>query len=422
MTNNDEVVFDSASGISIEEQKEILSKINGIAEKNRSRLSRGFEQEVKPGDKIQITAEKNGALFPLAVNIAAFLLLSVCGFLMIYFFGKADVSIREGGAVYNLTERALIEEIRRDTAEKIAFKEKEITQILSKLEDADAKLNMLYSGNQELTPEQLAVKEELVAIQNSCRTGLTSLREERSQILEESRSKELKLRAQLEAKNRESAAVQRKTYDEPDSAMSELDLLSSEQEKNAAVDAYLAGGIASISNLIQGGQYDQAAQLIKRLSLFLNNSAITSVRSFQARKEFYNHAFNSMEVIIDDSLKYHSTGEWNAQLKISEMEGTIAEMEKTIDGFNSSGSGQTARITELEASVSSLRAANSSLEKNAVEKDRTIKTLESEKAGLNQTIASRDNDVKELKASNAAYEQDNTNLRNQLTIIRQTFD
>jgi division protein CdvB (Snf7/Vps24/ESCRT-III family) len=41
MKNNgvdDEITFDSNSGISEEEQREILEKINGIAEKNRRSL------------------------------------------------------------------------------------------------------------------------------------------------------------------------------------------------------------------------------------------------------------------------------------------------------------------------------------------------------------------------------------------------
>jgi hypothetical protein len=38
MTNNEEINFDEKSGISIEEQQEILSNINSIAEKNRESL------------------------------------------------------------------------------------------------------------------------------------------------------------------------------------------------------------------------------------------------------------------------------------------------------------------------------------------------------------------------------------------------
>ena len=42
---DNEIVIDPSSGISVEEQKEILSQINGIAEKNRKRLSESFQTE-----------------------------------------------------------------------------------------------------------------------------------------------------------------------------------------------------------------------------------------------------------------------------------------------------------------------------------------------------------------------------------------
>jgi len=113
VTYNEDIVFDANSGISQEEQEEILSAINGIAEKNRLSLSAdtGFFGK-------KITAKKSGAFFPLAVNITALVILCAGVILLINFYGKTDTLERMGNAVYNLTERALIEEIRKDTAQK----------------------------------------------------------------------------------------------------------------------------------------------------------------------------------------------------------------------------------------------------------------------------------------------------------------
>jgi len=61
MTNTNEnqfdVNFDESSGISIEEQKEILSKIDSITEKNRNIFSSGAK------GKNKINAKKRGAFF-----------------------------------------------------------------------------------------------------------------------------------------------------------------------------------------------------------------------------------------------------------------------------------------------------------------------------------------------------------------------
>jgi len=88
MTDNDEIVFDAASGISVEEQKEILYRINGITENNRRLLSQGLKNEKggkKRGAKTVIKAKKTGAFFPMAINIAAVIVLCGGAFLLIFF-------------------------------------------------------------------------------------------------------------------------------------------------------------------------------------------------------------------------------------------------------------------------------------------------------------------------------------------------
>jgi len=410
MIETNEVVFDDKAGISVEEQKEILSKINGIAEKNRRALSQS-----SLGTKPAINAKKSGAVFPLAVNIASVVILAVGVLLLVSFNGKKDAQVRTGGAVLNLTERALIEEIRKETADKIALKENEIASISLRLEEVDNQLTQLYSSNQELTTEQLAAQQRLLASQLSFRADLSALQEERSRILEDSRSREERLRAQLEERAREFSAAQKRVTGERDSAVSELERLSGEQEKTAALDAQLSGGLAVIADAVQESRYDQALQAVENLRL-LNNSAVT--RSFQSRREFYNKAIDSFEAMIaqlrKDSGADSGREHWDLQVKNTQLEDKIVEMQKSIDAFSAGSSGQAARLTELETQLSTLRAANSSLETASAEKDRSISSLEAEKTTLTQTVT-------ELRTANSAQEQEIANLRNQLTIIRQAL-
>jgi hypothetical protein len=136
MSSNGNIDFDSGSGISVEEQKEILAKINGITEKNRQILSQEASG-LKKGKKLAVKAKKSSAVFPVALNIAALLVLCGGGLFLISFNENKDVQIRSGTAVYDFTERALINEIRRDTAEKIAAKEREINLIATRLDDVE---------------------------------------------------------------------------------------------------------------------------------------------------------------------------------------------------------------------------------------------------------------------------------------------
>jgi len=109
MTEN-EIIFDTSSGIPVEEQKEILSKINGIAEKRRRHLSQSAVEETI------IMAKNNSVLFPLLVNITALLILCCGAWFIFYFNGKKDIQVRQGTGAYDLTDKALIDEIRKDSA------------------------------------------------------------------------------------------------------------------------------------------------------------------------------------------------------------------------------------------------------------------------------------------------------------------
>jgi chromosome segregation ATPase len=405
-----DITIDEKSGISVEEQKEIIAKIDKITEKNRERLSESEE----------IVPKKKDYFFPMIVNIAAVVLLGAGALLLISFNAVTDKQVKTGNVFYDSAEKALIEEIRKDTAQRIEAKEKEIASIASRLQEVDRELSVLQSSNEELSSEQLETQNRLLALQLSYRSDLSSLQDERSRILEESRLRESILRSQLEERSRDFAAAQQRVSGELDSAMRELDRLSSEQERMAAIDAQFAGGLAAVSVLIQEGQYAQATGVIESLRSFTNNNSLASSRSYQVRKVFYNQAIDSMERIVGEMLKFQEVnGEGLELLEANaKMTETIAEMQKTIDAYSSGSSGQTRRLSELEDTVSTLRATVATLESNASDKDRTISSLENDKRTLTQTVAERDGAISTLQAANEQQERQINTLNDDLTRIR----
>jgi len=411
----EEIVFDEKSGISVEEQQEILTKINGIAEKNRKQLSQTGSQIVESKGKIIINAQKKDAVFPLAVNIAAVVLLLCGGLLLVSLNGKKDAQVKTGDAVYNLTERALIEEIRKDTAEKIAAKESEIASIIAHLNEVDSELSKLSSNNQNLNADQIKAQGRLLTMQNYYRDQLAVLQDERSQILEESRLREARLRAQLDERTREFATAQQKVSSELESAVGELEKLRTEQEKIAAIDAQISGGLASAKDNIQKKQYDQATRVVENLRRFCNNSALASSRTFQSRKDFYNQAIDFVEAMINDALKNSgsssasSSGADQSELKDenAKLQEKIAEMQKTIDAQKSGDSGLSKRIDELNANVASLQ-------KDSKAKDDRIATLEADKT---KSAA----DITKLQNDSASKDLEITRLKNQVGIAQQAL-
>jgi len=409
----DEILIDKNTGISEEEQRDILDKINRMSERSGSLLSVKIGNE---DSKEIVRAAKNGAVFPVIVNIAAIVMLLSGCFLLFFFNGRTETQVRTGKAVYSLTERTFIEEIRKDTAEKIAAKEKEMAAIISRLREVDDQLSLLYSSNQELTSEQIAAQEKLLAAQSAFRDELSLLQDERSQILEASRLREARLRTQLDERAREFALAQQRTTGELDMAVGELERLTNEQERIAAIDAQISGGLAVARNLIQNSQYDQAVQITLNLRHFCNNNSLSSSRTFQSRRDFYNQTIDLIETMIIGARS--NTGaaddaqQFELQARNLQLQDNIAEMQKTIDALSSGGSGLTSRINELEKNISALQSG-------AAEKDTKVTQLDNENASLQTTIT-------ELRASNTRLEQENTrneqritDLTNQLAAIRQ---
>ena len=404
---NNDIIIDANSGISVEEQREILSQINGITEKNKRQLS-----ENAPVKKEKITAKKKGFIFPLTVNIAAAVFLGIGMFLLISFNRAEDVKARTGNAVYNLTERALIEEIRNDTAVQIAAKESEITVIAARLEEIGKEINLLYSGNESLPAEQIAARERLLAAQRTFHEELAVLNAERSQILESSREKEARIRSQLEERTRELAAARLQASVEAETAVNELAKLSSEQERIAAIDAHFAGGLALTGDLIQKAQYDHAAQTAAALRDFLNVNTVTNSVLFRAKKEYYNQSLYLLDTLIADAKRNSADGQMELITQNIRLQETVDSMQRTISASATGSSGQTQRIREMEETaavlrgqLSSLRAENATLTENAGEKDRVIASLRNE----NSTLTSANSD---LRSNNTSLTSNVTEQRN----------
>ncbi len=114
-----EIVLDASSGISLEEQQEILAGINAMSASNR----------LSPEITV-MEAKKKGFLFPLFVNIGAFVLLVSAFFLLAYFNFNDEQEMRESSSTLGLTELMLIQQIRQDTERQIREKENQINEVL----------------------------------------------------------------------------------------------------------------------------------------------------------------------------------------------------------------------------------------------------------------------------------------------------
>lgn len=140
MISNEDIYFDAQSGISIEEQKEILAQINGITEKNKKSLLDAAEG-LHNKENMAASAKKKGILFPLAVNIAALLVLALTAFFIWDYNHQKDFEIRTGTGSYSMAGQAVIGELTAAQEEAM-----ETLRQLSREQERAAGIDAYLSG------------------------------------------------------------------------------------------------------------------------------------------------------------------------------------------------------------------------------------------------------------------------------------
>jgi chromosome segregation ATPase len=434
------IVFDTGSGISEAEQREILAGIEQAVRQDR----RGLGDEALP-----IQAKKRGLLFPVLVNIVSLLLLGIgVAVILLIFRGSGETQNRRGAMLYNSAERALIQEIRRETAREVESKEQEINQIQGKLTGVDAELQDLYSSNQELTAEQKAIEADLQRLQEEYRTNLTSLQDDRSRILEASRSREVSMRAQFDARASELSAQATQSREALSSAQSELERLSTDQEKGATIEAQLSGLYSRAAANINAGQLKEAAATLNSMRDFINTPAFQGIRSIQPRRAFYLSSIGTLEGLITLAEKLNDavaaaggTGpSANYEKTIAELETQNAALQEQVAASGADSSSFGRQLDDLRTRINSLQAQTDEQERIIAGQTRDLadqtrnlaaqqssntalenrnSELTGEVAGLNRTIAEQSTEMETLRAQNVEQTTEIQSLRTRLNNIIQ---
>jgi len=447
-----EIILDGSSGISVEEQQEIIVQINGIAEKNRQSLSAGIE--TRKGSRKRFKAKKNGGLFPVLVNVFAIAALAGGFFLLYSFQAEAETRAREGTRVFNSGERALIYEIRRETAALLAEKDREINEILSSLTDLEMQLRDLLVGSEILTMEQQTAQAQLMRQQEERLAALALAREERSRILDEARSQEAMLQAQLDARTRELAAVTDRHAAELEATRGELAQISREQAQAATVEAQVAAFFANAHAQVAENRFDDAEQTIVALREFIDTPAFQGLRLIQARRDLYIQAANTLEAVLEEHRTIHQAmlagalppdldAEARLREEIAQLERVLTERENTIGALGDGASGAAQRISQLENSLTSLQSANATLQSTnatlnsqvntlqvnlnaqtqaTANSQQALTSLQAENATLNQTVNARDSTINDLRQQVSSHEQEIADLNDRIAAIQRLLN
>jgi hypothetical protein len=279
--------FDTTSGISLEEQQEILAGINAMAIGSR----------LVPEAAV-IEAKKKDHIFPLAVNIGALFLLGLGFLLLILFLNSGEQQIRESTAVLGLTERLLIQEIRQETNRLISEKENEISNILLLLSAVDAEYRVLSESLETLTAAQRERAAYLLSMQEEYQRSLAVLQDERIRILEDARIMEANLRTQAEESARELTLRIEQGNASLSEAMEELRRLGNEQERANRAENQMGGFYVTVNSQISDGRLTEASATLTTMREFLDAPSLQGIRVFETRKQTHLEAIAFMENAI----------------------------------------------------------------------------------------------------------------------------
>ncbi|MDR2363492.1 MAG: hypothetical protein LBD65_03655, partial [Spirochaetaceae bacterium] len=349
--DNTDIAFEPAFGFSEAEQQEILAGIEAITRK---------DPIATVPDKKNLDAKKRGGKFPLLVNLGAVVLLAG-GILTLSFLYRQDATELRGGTL-NVTDRKLIQEIRRENEARIHEKEREISDILDKLSGVDGDMQSLQSSlesrmtqretelrermsreldeerdrlirqnlseaaiaeqmrlfdeqriarinvelavyREQLDAERYAAELNLQRLQEDYRNNLAGLQAERAGILEASRVSESNLKAQLEEKTGEITQRYEQNQEALNAAREELQHLADEQNRTALMERQMGGFYTLAQNHLREGMPEKAMETLTLMREFLETPSFQSVRAIQSQKESHLAAINTLSVAVEGILR-----------------------------------------------------------------------------------------------------------------------
>ena len=141
--------------VSAEDRSAILEEIEKVANDNRIVVS---------VDRLDFTARRNGAIFPILVNVIGLVILTGGALGLAHLFRTGETRLRQSAEVVVTAESRLIEAIRRETEEQIAAREEEIASIQEQLDSIGSqRARIAVDIDQQLAAREAELRNEFEA-------------------------------------------------------------------------------------------------------------------------------------------------------------------------------------------------------------------------------------------------------------------
>jgi hypothetical protein len=330
-----EFVFDEKSGISREDQQDILKHIDTVAKANKI---------LSGPETWKVRSRHRGVAVPLAVNLVGALVLVAGLFGLGQLFPAQGTQAESGTVLLASAEGRLLQEIKREAEGRILEKDREIATIQERMAAIDSERASLLAGietrvkakeaelraqldeelererqrliaeglSEEIIQERLKVFEqeklaafqleldsfarqaeaERVAIQANLdrakaefQKQLSDLSTERQRILNESREREQALRLQLDERNQVLEAERARTAETIQTAQAQLARLNDELARARSAEDQLLGLYAATRQALREGRIDDAARTLASLRAYLADPGVVGLAALRTRRE-----------------------------------------------------------------------------------------------------------------------------------------
>ncbi|HTP60005.1 MAG TPA: hypothetical protein VMM82_13870 [Spirochaetia bacterium] len=343
-TATSDLSFDAESGISKEDQKDILKHIEDVVTQNKI--------AAKPEDFV-VRAAKRGILFPALVIAAAALALVVGGAAFYFLFQRGETQIVRGTVGTITAEGQLIQAVRQEANARLQEKNQEISSIQGRLADIDKQRQELQTNmdakvsereqqlrgqmtaalaaeksrleaeglsrqavaarmqtleqqrttqlerqvvayRKEVDAQRALAEKNLTTLQQDYQANLARANTERQQVMADAQKRETELKGQFSQKTQtlESAKAR---------AEQQLAAMSAQREKEDLAISQLSGLYTVVRDGISQHQYDAALTGLKSLRDFVSKPEIATLPALAERHDF--------DLFVIDSLTTYVQGE-----------------------------------------------------------------------------------------------------------------
>jgi hypothetical protein len=345
VTATSDLSFDAESGISKEDQKDILLAIENVVTQNKIATT--------PEDFV-VKAAKRGILFPTLVIAAAALALVVGGAAFYFLFQRGETQIVRGNLGTITAEGQLIQAVRQEATARIQEKNQEISSIQGRLADIDkqrqelqtnmdAKVNereqqlraqmasvlaaersrlesegmsrqavtvrmaalekqrtaqlerQLDAYRREVDAQRALAEKNLKTLQQNYEANLAQANTERQQAMADAQKREAELRGQFSQKTQtlESAKAR---------AEQQLAAISAQREKEDLIISQLTGLYSVVRDNISQHQYEAALQGLTSLRSFVNRPDILTLPAIAKRHDFDLFVIDSLTSYVQQEV------------------------------------------------------------------------------------------------------------------------